>query len=79
MNRIAYLRIEKYSSFIIFAYDKDPNLFYSNVECLCVVDSKMLPRGTIKRLKAGEIIKAELKFSVWKCTILEKGDKNGND
>lgn len=73
MNRIVYLRGEKLFGFVIFAYDKDPNLFYPNVECLCCVDNKILPRGTIKRLKAGEVIKAELKFSAWKCTILEEG------
>lgn len=71
MNRIGYLRGEKLSDFTVFAYDKDPNLFHNGVECLCYVPNNILPRGTIKRLKAGEVIKAELKFDLWKCVLLE--------
>lgn len=70
MNRIVYLRGEKLSDFAVFAYDKDPNLFRHDAECLCYVHNGILPRGTIKRLKAGEVIKAELKLNVWKCVLL---------
>lgn len=70
MKKIVYLRGEKLAGYCVFAYDKDPALHYPYVDCICCVDTDILPRGTIKRLKSGEVIKAELHFSAWKCDIV---------
>lgn len=73
MNLTVWLKGERLGSFAVFAYDKDPVTNKMCAECVSYVDNKLLPRGTIKRLKDGEVIKAELKFSAWKCTILQEG------